>query len=134
MNVSEAQVKAMDAMIVDSIQPDKATLEVLESMGLVANGLVTQEGLKHVTVPTVEVDVITFGSDTPYNQMQPNGKYKTIKLPKGTEMIVTFGIEAKDQLYYEGMINLNGKPLWVRIARSPRFVFSKRLMPYKEKE
>lgn len=136
MYVSEAQSKAMDALIkgektLDSI-PVRTKKALLEK-GLVSpQGLVTQEGLKHVSVGVIEVDIITFGSEVTYNHPLPTGKYHTIKFPKGTEMIATFPIQAGKRMYYEGMVNINNKPLWVRIAHSPHFQFSKKLMPLKD--
>lgn len=131
MEVSEAQIKLIDALIRGEIRPEKAnkrTLAALESKGLYADGLVTQEGLKYTNVGVMEVDVVTFGSDVVYGS-------PAITFPKGTEMIVTFVIEDKKnrQNYLEGMVSVNGKPLWVRIANRASFQFVKRLMPVKEK-
>lgn len=137
MQISDAQIRAMDSLIrgektLEAIRPVKTKHALLEKGLVTPQGLVTQEGLKYVSVPTVEVDVITFGSDVTYNHPLPNGKYMTLKFPSGTEMIATFPIVAKNMVYYEGMVNVNGNPLWVRIARSPRFTFSKKLMPLKD--
>lgn len=136
MEVSEAQVKLIDALIRGEIRPEKAnkrTLKALEDKGLYADGLVTQEGLKYTNVGVVEVDVVKFGNEVVYNQPMPNGKYHTLRFPQGTEMIVTFVIQDKKMDYLEGMVSVNGKPLWVRIANRSSFSFVKRLMPVKEK-
>ena len=136
MQVSEAQSKAMDMLIKGEKTleqlPVRTRHALLEKQLVTPQGLVTQEGLKHVSVAVIEVDVITFGADVTYNHPLANGKSMTLKFPKGTEMIATFPIVTKDRVYYEGMVNVNGNPLWVRIANSPRFTFAKKLMPLKD--
>src|SRR5690349_15271323 len=125
MEVSEAQIKVIDGLIRGEIKPEKAnkrTMAALVEKGLVKDGMVTQEGLKYTNVGVVEVDVITFGSDVRYTHPYWLDAEKTkigrvpLNFPKGTEMIVTFAI--KDKKYgfvYEGMIQVNGKPIWVRM-------------------
>jgi hypothetical protein len=140
---SARQISLMDDLIRGDKRPDHIhgkSLAALKKHGWVdEKGLVTQEGLKHVSVPTVEVDVITFGSDVHYTHRYWVDKEKKItgniplNFPKGTEMIVTFVFpDKKYRAVYEGMINVNGSPVWVRLYHSPHFTRVKRLMPMKE--
>jgi hypothetical protein len=133
---SVKQIEAIDALIKGEktfMQLHGSTRKALIEKGLYADGKVTQEGLKVTTVPTVEVDVVTFGADVTYNHPIGEGKYTTLIFPVGTEMVVTFAIEDKKRrmVYLEGLILVNGKHVWVRIAKAHHFQFVKRLMPVK---
>lgn len=147
---TKAQVKAIDGLIDGSLTLDtvnKRTFEVLIREGWVhEGGIVSQTGLAHTTHPVVEMNVIVLGKPLTYTHAEgtkevdtATGRAKllktTVTFPKGTEIIPTF-VHGKPEkprtIWYEGMVNMNGKLVKVHIYRQPSMKFVKRLMPDKK--
>jgi hypothetical protein len=137
--LSDAQVKGIDSLILgESVNGN--TLKSLKSRGLVnKEGLVTQDGLKFTSLPTQEVDVITFGKDVIYTGTFTDEDKRTwqatYNFPKGTEMLVVSAIPNKKyRAVYEGIIVADNKKVRVTMYRHPHFKLEQRLFPVVEDE
>lgn len=143
---SKAQKQAIDGLIDGSATLDsihKSTKRVLLARGWVnEQGIVAQTGLQYTSHPTLPVTVVIFGKPVDYthqyfasdaDKAKNKISRRAVTFPKGTEMLITFAQKHKRYgAIYEGMINMNGEAIWVRIYRQPHMRVTERIMPNKK--
>lgn len=135
-----AQQKAIDDLIDGSVSIDKvhhATRDGLLRNGWINDeGVVTQLGLQHTMHPVREVSIVTLGKAVPYvhqfyKEDTRDVVRRSITIPKGTEVLVTFVNDTKKRRNrtLEGLVMTTEGNMWVRLYLASHMKFSKRLMP-----